>query len=169
MIRTIIALLTGLALGSTGTADDAALVKRVAELGGKIERVDKKPTGPIIDIDLDRKATTDADLKLIAGATGLQYLNLSKAKITDDGLKEIAKLTKLRHLTLDETQISGKGLKHLTGLKLVSLSLSECPVDDAALESVGKIKTLERLTLWDQKAVTDAGLKNLSGLNQFPC
>lgn len=156
------------ALAAPAAADDAALVKRVAELGGKVEREDKKPAGPITDIDLSNKAATDADLKLIAGAApGLKYLDLSKTKVTDDGLAEVAKLKALRYLTLDETKVTNKGVQRLTGLKLVSISLMECPVDDAALESLGKIKTLERVTLWEQKGVTDAGLKHLSGLSQL--
>src|SRR5262245_44671608 len=87
-----------LALGVAGRADEAASVKMIEKLGGRVTRDDKQPGKLVVEVDLHDTKVTDRDLKVLQGFKNLQSLNLSRTKITDAGLKELKGLKSLQSL-----------------------------------------------------------------------
>src|SRR5437660_1229639 len=66
-----------LVLAAVGRADEAATVKAIETLGGKV---------------------TDAGLKELKGLKNLQLLDIQRTQITDTGLKELKEVKSLREL-----------------------------------------------------------------------
>src|SRR5262245_40642658 len=89
-----------LVLAVTGRADEAAAVKVIEKLGGKVKRHDKRPDNPVIGVDLERSKVTDADLKELKQVKSLQTLNLKVTKITDAGLRGLKEFKSLQELWL---------------------------------------------------------------------
>jgi len=144
-------------------ADDAEdkAVAFVKGLGGKVIRDEKLPGKPVVGLDLEKTAATDAGLKEIAKLTTLTTLNLRDTQVTDAGLKEFAPLKNLANLYLFGTQVTDAGLKELAPLtNLTNLNLFGTAVTGAGLKELATLKSLTTLNLSDS-AVTDAGLKEL--------
>src|SRR5215471_14025304 len=131
-----------LVLVVAGRADEAAALKMIEKLGGKVTRDGKQPGKPAVSVDLHGTKVTDAGLKELKGLKNLQELDLWGTKVTDAGLKELKEFTSLQRLRLG-SKVTDAGLKELKGLK-----------------------SLQTLNLWDT-SVTDAGLKELKGLKSL--
>jgi Leucine-rich repeat (LRR) protein len=123
----------------------------------------------------------------------LDFLWVSEVGLVgDDALPVIARFPAIKRLRIAKTTVTAAGLTSLEKLpNLVDLDLSECvSIDDAALEPVGKVTSLERLNLWrvpvgddgvahlapltnlrwlnlDNTQLTDAGLEALAGMKQL--
>jgi Leucine-rich repeat (LRR) protein len=113
------------------------------------------------------------------------FLGLLGTVVTDSGLKELAGLTNLRWLDVRETKVSGTGIKDLAGLE--RLETIQGQISDEMLRgareagllqalSVARGSRVERpartedvigLDLRDCRQVTDAGLKELTGMNNL--
>src|SRR5262245_11608864 len=106
-----------LVLAGPGRADEAAAVKMIEKLGGKITRDDKRPGKPVVGVDLKSTPVTDAGLKELKKLKSLVWLGLSGTKVTDTGLKELKELGHLQYLDLSKTAITDAGLKELKELK----------------------------------------------------
>jgi len=65
-----------LALAVAGRADEAAAVKAIEKLGGRVTRDDNRPGKPVVFVDLRGPQVTDAGLKELKGLKSLQSLNL---------------------------------------------------------------------------------------------
>ncbi|HOA53917.1 MAG TPA: hypothetical protein PKI05_16810, partial [Thermogutta sp.] len=91
-------------------ADVEALVKRVEQLGGKIEYDQNK--NPVA-VDLFQRQATDEDLALIAKVPTIRRVSLWGAEIHDTGIQELTKLPQLEWLVLENTNITNDGVKTL--------------------------------------------------------
>src|SRR5262249_25415704 len=99
-------------------ADEAAAVKAIEKLGGKVPRDDNKPDRPGVAVDSrGNRNVTDADLKDLKELKQLTTLYLVGSQMTDAGLKELRELKHLTSLDLSFTQVTGAGLKELAELK----------------------------------------------------
>src|SRR3954452_21595916 len=94
--------------------DEKALVARVEQLVGQVTR---SKSGDIIAIDLENRAATDDDLKLLSAAPDLQKLVVWGVGITDAGIDHLLALSHLEDLQLLKTRITDAGLAKLAGLK----------------------------------------------------
>ncbi|MBN9121482.1 MAG: hypothetical protein J0I06_20420 [Planctomycetes bacterium] len=89
-------------------------------------------------LDLPFMTHTDAGLKELAAASGLEEVGLfGCSKVTDAGVKELARLTKLKSLDM-------RGAEQIT---------------DRALSALSGLPELETFYLTDAKPVTDKGMK----------
>jgi len=101
-------------------ADQKALVTRVEQLVGQVT---KNKSGEIIAIDLDNRAATDNDLKLLAAAPSLEKLAVWGVGISDAGIDHLLSLKKLSELELLNTRITDAGLAKLVALKKLAAEL----------------------------------------------
>jgi serine/threonine-protein kinase len=138
-----------------GARDALRLVER---LDGRFERDDKRPTRPVVKVELAGAALDDAGLRRLATLTELRQLNLAGTNVTDAGLKGLAALKELR---LGGTAVTDAGLKELAALRaLATLGLEGTGVTDAGLKELAALRELRSLRL-AQTAVTDAGVAAL--------
>src|SRR5262249_50838543 len=152
-----------LLLTGAGQADEAAAVKAIEKLGGRVVRDDKLPGKPVVAVLLDSTKVTDAELKTLKEFKSLQYLNLGNTTTTDVGLKELKQLETWRTLYLWRPEIRDAGLKELKKLKgLQRLVIWGTKITDAGLRQLKELKSLQQLNLTATK-VTSAGLKELKG------
>lgn len=98
----------------------------------------------------------------LRGLRGLQFLYLSGTRITDAALATLAKNQKrLAHLELSGTAITSAGLAHLARLPVLEkLDLSDCAIDDDAIDELVRCKSLYVLKLTGTK-ITPAGIARL--------
>jgi hypothetical protein len=111
---------------------------------------------------------TDETLHVLSKSKTLQYFSTSSAMITNDGMKSLAKIETLRNLDLPD-QINAEGISHLTSLELISLSKISRENSDALLVEIGKIHTLEHLSVHLMGTTPDgfAALTELKSLRQL--
>ena len=114
---------------------------------------------------LDHLWVSEKGLETLAPLRRLEELTLAQTLAGDDALPVIARFATLKRLRLAKTAVTAEGVAALVKLdRLVDLDLSECAsLDDAALESVGTLVSLERLNLW-RVPVGDAGIAQLAPL-----
>src|SRR4051812_40523 len=103
-------MLTLVILCGAARADEAAAVKLVEKLGGRITRDDKQPGRPVIEASLVNSKVTDVDLKELKGLKQLTTLILWNTQVTDAGLKELKELKQLNSLDLNITKVTDAGL-----------------------------------------------------------
>ncbi len=90
----VIALLLSLAVCLAGCDQKQAdpeekVVNAILKLGGTVERDEKLPGRPVVEVHLEGPKVTDSDLKNLKELKGLQELWLSYTQITDAGLKDL--------------------------------------------------------------------------------
>ncbi len=92
--------------------------------------------------------------------------NLHGTNVSDADLRNLSKFPKVHALSLNNTIITGKGVWHIAsktrGLRV--LGLEHVRIDDQDLAEIGKIRTLNRLSVAYNKNLTDDGIKNLAKL-----
>src|SRR6266446_10751126 len=86
-------------------ADEAAAVKAIKDLGGKVTVDDKQPSKPVVGVNLQFTKVKDADLKVLKDLSALQTLSLLSTAVTDEGIKELKELESLRELDLRATSV----------------------------------------------------------------
>jgi Leucine-rich repeat (LRR) protein len=108
---------------------------------------------------LDKTATTDADLAMIADKhPNLVELTLSETKITDAGLVPLTKLTKLRKIRISKTAITDDAAKVLAQIPtLEDIDVSQTHFGDKGLKALQPLTKLKRLNLYTTK-ITNKGL-----------
>jgi hypothetical protein len=117
----------------------------------------------LIDVDLDGKPVTDADLDNLAPLTDLKILNLSGSRITDEGLAKLEPLKRLKFLYLFKTDITDAGLAHLKELpRLEVLCLDQTLITDAGIKSLEALPRLEKLHVHSRAPLTDKSIESLS-------
>jgi hypothetical protein len=117
----------------------------------------------LIDVDLDGKPATDADLDHLAPLTDLKILNLSGSRITDAGLAKLAPLKRLKFLYLFKTDITDAGLAHLKELpRLEVLCLDQTLITDAGVKSLEALPRLEKLHVHSRVPLSDKSIESLS-------
>jgi hypothetical protein len=113
-----IALLVTLAVclagcGQKPSAEEEKAVSQILKVGGGVNRDEKLPGRPIVEVDLSITKATDSDLKDLKELKGLKRLYLGGTQITDAGLKDLKELKGLRELHLGGPQITEDGVKEL--------------------------------------------------------
>ena len=117
-------------------------------------------------LSMQQTGVSDDNVKHLKDLVNLEKLYLYGTHVTDTGMAQLAGLTKLKELELRATACGGDGMEYLKQmLDLQMLDLSECnaPTLDKALETIGTLKHLEDLNLWNTY-LTDNGVASLSGL-----
>jgi hypothetical protein len=110
----------------------------------------------------------DEGLKqLCAHLPNLESISLAHARFTDAGAPALATLTKLKGLEVGAHGATPAALKNITALPLEYLQLGEGFESSAALDIIKDIKTLNRLTLTNSKALTDADLQKVATMTQL--
>ena len=115
------------------------------------------------------KLEGNAELKAIAGMTGLERLQFSLHflpyfNVNDAGFANFNGLTSLKELRCTQCRIAQQGLAPFVNLE--SLDMSYWMFGDAAMASLAGMKNLRRLYLRDT-SVTDEGLKHIRGLTRL--
>jgi Leucine-rich repeat (LRR) protein len=105
---------------------------------------------------------TDEGLLSFPDWPKLKGLDLESSQITDRGIRVLGRFPNLRKLTVHSvTQVTPEGWKVLSSLeRLENLSLRATSIDDAALESLTKLATLQSLDLTTRK-VSKTGIELL--------
>ncbi len=183
----------GLLLGAAATARadaESDALEAVRKAGGSIQRDDKDPARPVLNIVFDGEggpvrdalphltafpklqalgfsgasALDDEGTALLARLRGLRFLTIRGTKLTDEGLKGLAGLKDLEGLSLTRHHLTDAGLEHVAGLtKLRSLDLSATDVAGEGLSHLAGLKNLERLRLYNTR-VDDSALSHLLAL-----
>ncbi len=116
----------------------------------------------IVEVDLDGKPVTDADLVHVKPLADLRILNLSGTAITDAGLKELTSLSRLKFVYLFNTNITDAGMESLQALpRLEVLCLDQTQITDVGLRALEELPRLEKLHVHSKAPITDAGLESL--------
>jgi hypothetical protein len=114
-------------------------------------------------LDASRTSIADADLEQLAGLTQLNSLALNETDVTDEGLRHLADLSSLQALYLASTNVSDKGLPELVKLQelhILDLSATKTTADLAPLV---ELELLEHLVLRQLK-LRDGALEKLGAL-----
>lgn len=112
---------------------------------------------------------TDDSLARLKGLPQLRHLGLWNLDgVSPAGLAHVAGLSDLEVLRVGAIPIGEVGVKHLAALrKLTSLTLQNADLTDAALAHVARLSDLRELRLRENRRLTDAGPKALSGLTKL--
>jgi rRNA maturation protein Nop10 len=123
-------------------------------------------------LDLRTDRITNAGIAPLSSLSGLEELALYPCmsgdlsrRLNDSGLACIRGLTKLKKLTFDGSRITRAGMVNLEGMSELR-ELDGGRGADPDLESVGKLKNLRALNLF-QSRLTREGFVRLSKLNQL--
>jgi hypothetical protein len=161
-------------------------------LSDGLKPLEKLKSDDLQILRLSKLTFKDSELKYLTGLSGLQRIELDSTDINDEALKTIAKLPNLVYLTLARTLVTGKTLADLAPLKkltdlqlghnllckgnlngaaalpsLRTLRVQACQLRNKDLESISRIKTLESLTLHENKLLSDDGVKHLAKLTNL--
>jgi Leucine-rich repeat (LRR) protein len=124
----------------------------------------EEENGAVVFVDLDNYGVNDDFVAHLRFLTGLKILDLSRNPITSDGVENLAGLTNLERLHVDSTKIDDAAMQTIGRLKkLKTLWLLETDVTDQGLKHLASLNELEQLYLADNR-ITDEGTKSLAGL-----
>lgn len=114
------------------------------------------------ELNIDTSPITKTGLVSIGPLPDLKELSLSRTHITDVGCQTIAEnFSGLVFLRIDETVVADQGVAALAGLEhLEELSLYRLHLTDRCCHTLASMKALKRVSL-DGTMITDAGLKVL--------
>src|SRR5438552_2590057 len=94
--------------GPPGGEEEA--IATVERLQGRFERDGKAPGKPVVEVWVDFKEVTTADLESLTELSSLRTLSLSGTDLGDKDLRLLARLPKLRTLYLFHTPVTDAGL-----------------------------------------------------------
>lgn len=118
-------------------------------------------------LGLPGKGITDVGLQSVSTLTKLKHINVP-AEITENGLAYIGKLSELEELDVCGQNLTDASIEHVAKLtKLKELKLTDSPVTNKGFAKLGRLKSLEKLTLRDLPNVSIAGLKSLNDLKNL--
>lgn len=104
--------------------------------------------------------------KIIESGPFLDRLGLDNTKVTDAGFARIARLTKLRTLTIKDTALGDPTAIEVAKLPmLVGLDVSGCPITRIGLEALAASKSLQKIKIRANNAITDADIAAVHGMN----
>jgi hypothetical protein len=116
----------------------------------------------------------DAGVRIVSGLGGLEDLDLFvPGRITDEGLAAVAKLPGLKRLRLEELkEVTVAGWSALARTPtLRDLTIYWCPLGDAGLAELARLKDLEILAVYqgrkEEGPITDEGVLKLQGLTNL--
>jgi hypothetical protein len=114
-------------------------------------------------VDLNGGLSPEFEINRLTDLPSLLRLNIHSRSLREADLAVIGRLPRLRELRLFEVALEGPALKSLVGLKHLKQLHLGTQIDDSYLEQVGKLTTLENVTLIPDY-VSDAGLQFLSNI-----
>jgi len=113
------------------------------------------------NLDINARASIPGAWAGLATLGGLEILEISGSFAADDVLPSLGELTNLRELTITPGEgVIGQSARSLAKLNKVK-QLTLRPIDDGALEHIGKMAGLRELTI--EGNISAAGLRRLSG------
>ena len=121
-------------------------------------------------LDLQGTKVTSDGLRILASLSDLRHLEIGGATLSTNVPESLAKLTQLESLVLyypkhwEATWISQ--LSGLSGLRRLSLYLSQTRVSATDLEGLKSMKALEALSIYGGE-ISDDGMASLGGLTQL--
>ena len=117
----LIAALCWLVPVTSARAAEAEDVAALQKLGGLPVRAGSDPATPVVKVEFNRAALTDAKLaEAVPHLKRLRFLRavtLGFTEVTDAGLVHLKDLSGLEELGLAQTAVTDVGLAHLKGLK----------------------------------------------------
>jgi len=120
-------------------------------------------------LSINKSKGGDDGLRATSAVTRLKWLRFNGEKITDAGLRHLASLKELTLLDLSghARDLRGSGFEALSGLdKLQTLDVSGSGLDDEGARQIGRLTSLERLSLRDTW-ISGNGLAALINLKQL--
>lgn len=114
-------------------------------------------------LNVGETSITDAGVEQIIDSGKIEHLSVANCLITDRGLDSIMQCSSIKKLFLDNCKrISIAGIKKVSAMpNLKRLCLKGTKVNDDAVESLSKMKSLQRLDIRDS-ACTNKSVQNLS-------
>src|SRR5947209_6749317 len=85
--------------------DEASAIAALKKIGARIDRDEKKPGKPVVQIALNGPKVTDEALKGLKYFKDLSTLFINSDKVTDAGMKELKDLKSLVSLNLGSTAV----------------------------------------------------------------
>lgn len=134
--------------------------------GGTITEKDIETVGKMKTLQslfLEEHNMDGVTLMPLTNLKRVDTLSLQRTKLTGDSIVPLSQMPNLTFLGLGETGITDEGLMAFDGsgfTELEILRLDGCPVTDAGLEHLKKLKSLMQLNL-NETQVTEAGVKAL--------
>jgi serine/threonine protein kinase len=93
-------------------------------------------------------------------------VTLDKCPLAAEAIVEMGQLPKLRYLNINQSPCDGEHIAALARLRIQDLLVSACGIDDAGVEQLAAIETLEVLAL-ASNPITDQALPPLKGLRRL--
>ncbi len=141
----------------------AALMK----IGGHVERDERRPNRPIIEVQLGGPQVNDAVMEKLKGLSELRSFGIGSCpNVTAAGIANVKGLKKLVSIHFHGNDVKDAWLEPLEGMtQIKSLSLYECiNVTDVGLEHLKGLANLKDLRLVHCTGITDAGIAHLKGM-----
>jgi hypothetical protein len=109
-------------------------------------------------------AAHDSVFEQLSRLPDIERLTLDAYALRDEDLSTLTALPHLRSLSIyGAPQLTDDGLKHLLAIDLRELYIAHAPISDKAVETLSKLKGLERLTLRHTE-ITEEGERKLKRL-----
>lgn len=86
---------------------------------------------------------------------------------SDKCIPYLVHLTGLNALDLDGDNITSRGLEQLTTLKTLERFRSPTNLDDSGMVSIGKLRSLKVLHIFENNSITNEGLKQIANLKSL--
>ena len=114
-------------------------------------------------LSLDNTETSDMGLSKLAGLSALAYLELGHTLTKGECLAKFGGMKKLAFVNLSSNDIDPRCLNSLVGLPLLhEVWLGQAGLHDGDLAYLARLKGLKRLSLKDDRDITDQGVKLLA-------
>jgi internalin A len=141
--RPLAGVVLALFLSTAARGEEGEAAAALQKLGGVPIRAGLDSTRPVVKVEFNRPAFTDAGLKAaiahLKGLPSLRALTLGFTGVTDAGLADLAVLADLEDLGLAQTAVTDAGLAHLKHLKkLRTLDLEWTKVTDNGVRDLQK-------------------------------
>jgi hypothetical protein len=120
------------------------------------------PEESFLDVKFTAKKIETADLVSIQQVkNNVTWLNLTDCMLRDDQLAYLADFPNLTRLKIQKNpMVTNKGIKALQALEnLNQLNLYGTRINDAVFATLGQMKSLKKLFLWNTR-VTPTGIEN---------
>ncbi len=104
--------------------------------------------------------------KIVESSPLLDRLSVDNTKVTDAGFANIARLTKLRSLVIRGTGVGDAAAGEIAKLPMLEgLDAAGCPFTRAGLKALAASKSLKKIKIGVNKAITDADISAVQAMN----
>ncbi len=116
----------------------------------------------ITQFGLGASAVTGPGLRVLRQFPELTWVSVAYCQKVEGDLSPLAELSKLKKLSFLATSADRASLASIAKIKLDTLAISECKIDDAALAELVGMGSLREFAAGRNASVTEAGLKKLA-------